>query len=468
MNLKSSTKQLDLGSDPVGKLLFKLALPCITAQVINMLYNIVDRMYIGHIPESGIIALTGVGVTMPLIMAVSAFASLVCLGAAPRASIFLGRQDKEMAERILGNSACLLVVIALILTLIIEIFGQSLLMWFGASELTLPYSWDYIRIYGLGTLFVQLSIGLNAFINSQGYSIWGMGTILVGAICNIVLDPIFIFVFGMGVKGAALATIISQGVSALFVFWFLTSKHSYLHLERKYMGLSFKILGPCLALGFSPFVMQITDSLLMVCFNSSLLKYGGDLAVGSMTILNSVNQFSLLPLMGLAQGAQPILSYNLGAGKLERILKTFKLLLLSCLIYAWTFWICCELFPGAFARLFTENVELVEYTKWSLRIFIFGCGFLGIQVACQQTFVSLGNAKTSVFLAFLRKIFLLIPLIYILPLFFTDKTFAVFLAEPVADILSGCTSGLLFFRYAKKKLPELVKANQAIVKEHIF
>lgn len=465
MNLSFSTKQPNLGHDPIGKLLFKLALPCITAQVINMLYNIVDRMYIGHIPESGTTALTGVGVTMPLIMAVSAFSSLVCLGAAPRASIFLGRRDKEMAERVLCNSVCLLVVIALILTFIIESFGKTFLTLFGASSITLPYAWDYIKIYGIGTLFVQISLGLNAFINSQGYSIWGMGTILIGAICNIILDPIFIFVFRMGVKGAALATIISQGISALFVCWFLTSKHSYLHLQRKYMGLNFKILGPCLALGFSPFVMQITDSLLMVCFNSSLLKYEGDLAVGSMTILNSVNQFSLLPLMGLAQGAQPILSYNLGAGKLERILKTFKILLLSSLVYAWIFWTCCELFPEIFARLFTENIELIEYTKWSLRIFIFGCGFLGIQVACQQTFVSLGNAKISIFLAFLRKIFLLIPLIYLLPIFFTNKTFAVFLAEPVADIISGSTSGFLFYRYMKKKLPFLVKANQELIQE---
>ncbi len=292
MALKASnTTQPDLGTAPIGRLLFRLALPCIVAQIINVLYNIVDRMYIGHIPETGTIALTGVGVTIPLITAVSAFSALVCMGSAPRASIFLGRQDKAMAEKILSNSACLLVLTAVILTLIIEFLGPTLLNWFGASELTFPYAWDYIRIYGLGTLFVQIALGLNAFINSQGYALWGMATVVIGALFNIVLDPIFIFTFGMGVKGAALATIISQGISATFVLWFLFSKHSYLHIQRKDFRLDVKILAPCLALGFSPFVMQITDSLLIVCFNSSLLAYGGDLAVGSMTILNSVNQF---------------------------------------------------------------------------------------------------------------------------------------------------------------------------------
>lgn len=463
MVFKSSqtTNQPDLGSARLGPLLVKLALPCIVAQVINVLYNIVDRMYIGHITGTGTLALTGVGVTMPLITAVSAFSALMCMGSAPRASIFLGRQDKEMAEKILSSSACLLVITAVILTVVIECFGPTLLIWFGASEATLPYAWDYIRIYGLGTLFVQISIGLNAFINSQGYSTWGMGTVLVGAICNIVLDPIFIFVFQLGVKGAALATILSQGVSAGFVLWFLSSNHSYLHLKWKDFQLNFKILAPCLALGFSPFVMQITDSLLIMSFNSSLLAYGGDLAVGSMTILNSVNQFAMLPLIGLSQGAQPILSYNLGAGKLERIVKTFKMLLVSCVVYAWTFWAACELFPQFFAHIFTSSPELIEYTSWSLRIFIFGCGFLGIQVACQQTFVALGNAMTSVFLACLRKIFLLIPFIYLFPLFLGDKAMAVFLAEPVADILSGTTAGILFYRYLKD-LPQLIQNKQAL------
>ncbi len=457
MTFKSSqTAQPDLGTAPIGPLLVKLALPCIVAQVINVLYNIVDRMYIGHITGTGTLALTGVGVTMPLITAITAFSALVCMGSAPRASIFLGRQDKEMAEKILSASACLLVFTAVVLTLVIEWFGPTLLTWFGASEATLPYAWDYIRIYGLGTLFVQISIGLNAFINSQGYSSWGMGTVLVGAISNIILDPIFIFGFQMGVQGAAIATILSQGVSALFVLWFLSSKYSYLHLKRKEFRLNFKILGPCLALGFSPFIMQITDSLLIMSFNSSLLAYGGDLAVGSMTILNSVNQFAMLPLMGLAQGAQPILSYNLGAIKLDRIVKTFKMLLISCVVYAWIFWGACQLAPQFFAHIFTSSPELIDYTSWSLRLFIFGCGFLGIQVACQQTFVALGNAKTSVFLAFLRKIFLLIPFIYLFPLFFENKVMAIFLAEPVADILSGTTSGILFYRYMKR-LPQLVK-----------
>lgn len=450
----------DLGSAPVGRLLFKLALPCIAAQVINVLYNIVDRMYIGHIPGVGMSALTGVGVTMPLIMAVSAFSGLICMGAAPRSSIFLGRGDKKMAERILSGSACLLVLAAVILTLIIERFGPSLLMSFGASEATLPYAWSYIQIYAAGTIFVQLSLGLNAFINSQGYSAWGMATVAIGAILNICLDPLFIFGFGLGVRGAALATILSQGVSAVFVCWFLRSKHSYLQLKWKYFRLDFKILGPCLALGLSPFIMQITESLISICFNSSLLAYGGDLAVGSMTILSSVMQFAMLPLQGLCQGGQPILSYNFGAGKLERILKTFRLLLISCLCYSVSLWLLCEIAPQVLAAMFTDSNELIEYTKWSLRIFMFGCGFFGIQIACQQTFVSLGNAKTSVFLACFRKIILLIPLIYLLPNILPDHVFGVFAAEPIADITASLTTGFLFLRYMKKKLPQLAAANE--------
>lgn len=455
-----SAQKPDLGTAPIGKLLLKFAIPCITAQVINVLYNIVDRMYIGHIPGTGSAALTGVGVTMPLITAISAFAALICMGSAPRSSIFLGQNDKTTAEKILNQSLVLLVIVAIILTAIVELFGQNLLLAFGASQDTLPYAWSYIQIYALGTLFVQVSLGMNAFINSQGYAKWGMLTVSIGALLNIVLDPIFIFALGMGVRGAAFATIISQCVSALFVVWFLNSKLSYLHINKQYFKLSWLIIAPCLALGLSPFIMQITESLLTIAFNSSLLRYGGDIAVGSMTILASVMQFALLPLSGLTQGAQPILSYNFGAGNKERIDKAFRLLLVCCLIYSISLWTLCEFFPKTVAMLFTSNEELLNFTEWSMRIYIFGTAIFGMQIACQQTFVALGNAKASLFLAVFRKIILLIPLIFILPLLIENKVVAVFLAEPVSDIIAAITTATVFYFYHKNKLPALLEANR--------
>lgn len=454
----ASASKPDLGTAPVGKLLFRLSLPCICAQVINLLYNVVDRMYIGHISGVGTAALTGVGVTMPLITAISAFSALVCMGAAPRASIDLGRGDREHAETILSGSACLLVVCAVILTVLIELFGPQLLLAFGASSSTLGYAWSYLQIYAAGTIFVQLSLGLNAFINSQGYAGWGMATVCIGALLNIVLDPLFIFVFDLGVQGAALATILSQAVSAGFVCWFLLSRHSYLHLRLSLFRLNVRVLAPCLALGLSPFVMQITDSLISVCFNSSLLKYGGDLAVCSMTILSSVLQFSMLPLSGLCQGGQPILSYNLGAGNRERILRAFRLLLTCCAVYSISFCILCEIAPSLLSSLFSDSPEVIEYTNWTLRLFMAGSWALGVQVACQQTFVALGNAKTSVFLACLRKIILLMPLIYLLPMVLPDRVAAVFAAEPIADIIASTTTGILFWRYSRTHLPALIEA----------
>lgn len=459
MRQKTAEKP-DLGNAPIGKLLFKLAVPCIVAQVINVLYNIVDRIYIGHIPEVGYAALTGLGVCLPIITAISAFAALICMGAAPRAAIFLGQDNKKTAEQILCGSFALLCITAIVLTVIVEIFGRDLLLLFGASQLTVPYAWDYMQIYALGTLFVEVALGMNAFINSQGYSNWGMATVCIGAILNIILDPVFIFLFDMGVRGAALATIISQGVSAVFVTWFLCSSHSYLHLKRQYIRLDWHILAPCLALGLSPFTMQITESLLTICFNSSLLRYGGDLAVGSMTILSSAMQFALLPLQGLTQGAQPILSFNFGAGNLERIKKTFRLLLISCLIYSISLWALCEIAPEFVASLFTDDADLIYYTRWTLRLYMFGCCVFGMQIACQQTFVALGNAKTSLFLAVFRKIILLIPLIFILPLFIENKVFAVFAAEPVADIAASLTTGLMFLHYVRTKLPLQIQANR--------
>ncbi len=447
----------DLGHGSVGKLLFKLALPAIVAQIINVLYNMVDRMYIGHIEGIGDVALTGVGVTMPIIMAVSAFAALVSMGSAPRASIMMGRKKNDEAENILGNSFVLLIVIAIITTALILIFGWDLLLFFGASENTVQYGWEYLQIYAIGTIFVQLTLGLNAFISAQGFSTEAMKTILIGAILNIILDPIFMFPLNMGVQGAALATILSQAVSCVWVILFLCGKKTSLKLRKKYLTLRPAVFLPCIALGLSPFIMQFTESVITVCFNTSLLKYGGDIAVGAMTILSSVMQFSMLPLQGMTQGSQPIVSYNFGAGNLDRVKKAFMYLLAVCMIYSTTLWALSIFTPQLFVSIFTDKPELAAYTQKALRIYMATSLLFGAQIACQQTFIALGNAKTSVFLAVLRKIILLIPLIYILPNLFTDQANAVFMAEPVADFIAVCTTVTMFVIYFKRLLTQKAK-----------
>lgn len=443
-------KEADLGKDSLGPLLLKLALPAILAQIINVLYNMVDRMYIGHIPKVGPSALTGVGVTMPVIMAISAFAALVSMGGAPRASIMLGRGEHPKAEKILGNCTVMLVIMAIILTAVFLIWGEPILMVFGASEATIGYALDYMRIYALGTIFVQLALGLNAFINAQGYAKIGMITVAIGALCNIVLDPIFIFSMSMGVKGAALATIISQAISSIFVVYFLTSKRSGLRIKLDNLKLDFQVILPCLALGLSPFIMQFTESVISVCFNTSLLKYGGDIAVGSMTILTSGMQFSMLPLQGLTQGAQPIISFNYGAENIDRVKRAFKLLLKISLSYSMLLWAVAMFIPDTFIYIFTSHGELTTYTRWAIRIYMAASGIFGIQIACQQTFIAIGNAKTSVFLAVLRKVLVLIPLIFILPMFIENQAFAVFLAEPVADTIAVSVTATLFYQTYKR------------------
>ena len=459
-NIPAAQGGADLGSGSVGRLLFKLAVPAIVAQVINVLYNMVDRMYIGHLPEIGETALTGVGVCFPLITAISAFAALVSMGGAPRASIFLGRGDKETAEKILGNCATALVVVGVALTAVFFAFGYQLLGLFGASADTIGYAWQYFSIYLVGTIFVQASLGLNAFINAQGYTMVGMLTVVIGAVLNIILDPILMFGFDMGVAGAALATIISQAVSAAFTVWFLCSKRSYLRLKASNLRLVGKILWPSIALGLSPFVMQLTESVISICFNTQLQIYGGDIAVGAMTILSSVMQFAMLPLQGLTQGAQPITSFNFGAGKMDRVVKAFRILLISCLTYATALWAICEFAPQLVIGIFTPaDGTLGVYTRSALRIYMAASLLFGAQIACQQTFVALGKAGISLFLAVLRKIILLVPLIFLLPrvLPIAQDT-AVFLAEPVADtlaVITTCTMfGIVFGGMVKKGTQE--------------
>ena len=450
-------KEADLGSDRIGGLLFKLALPAILAQVINLLYNLVDRMYIGHIPREGSAALTGVGVTMPVIMCISAFAALVSMGGAPRASIMMGKGKQDEAEKILGNCTTMLVVVALFLTGIIQLWGKDILMVFGASNITISYAWNYMQIYSVGTIFVQLALGLNAFINAQGFAGIGMLTVVIGAVCNIILDPVFIFGFHMGVRGGALATILSQGVSCVWIVCFLLGKRTTLRLKLKNMAPELSVMGPCITLGVAPFIMQFTESVLNICFNTSLLKYGGDIAVGAMTILSSIMQMSVLPVQGLTQGAQPIIGFNYGAKKTDRVKKTFRLLLVSCVGYTVGICLICMLAPGLFIGIFTSSSEMVRFSKWAIRIYMACSLVMGVQMACQQTFIALGNAKTSVFLALLRKVILLIPLIYILPCCFSNKLFAVFLAEPVADVIAVSTTALLFFREYRRLDKEILE-----------
>ena len=454
---------VDLSSGKVSKLLFSLALPTITSQIVNMLYNLVDRVYIGHmqpVETVGKLALTGVGVCLPIIMVISAFAALMAMGGAPRASIEEGRGNVSASERIMGGSFTLLVAASVVLTAVFLAFAEPMLRIFGASDNTIGYALDYMRIYCLGTLFVQVTLGMNAFITAQGFTVVSMKTVLIGAVLNTVLDPIFIFAFGMGVQGAALATILSQAVSAAWVLRFLTGPKTKWHLRKANLRPRAKVVLPSLALGLSPFIMQSTESLIAVCFNSSLLKYGGDTAVGAMTVLTSIMQFAMMPLQGLTQGAQPIISYNYGARNPDRVRAAFRCLLRACLIYSLTLWSLVQLFPEMFVLIFNNSPSLVEYASWALRIYMAAAGIFGIQIACQQTFVALGNAKTSLFLAVLRKIILLIPLIYILPNFFADKAFAVFLAEPVADVLAVCTTATMFWILFRKSMALLESPQQ--------
>ncbi len=442
-----------LGKEPLGRLLMKLALPTVAAQIINMLYNIVDRIYIGHIPGEGALALTGVGVCMPLILIVSAFAAFVGYGGAPRASIFMGKGDYESAEKTLANCFLLQILVSAVLTAVLLLWNRDLLLTFGASENTIAYGVSYMNIYAIGTIFVQMTLGMNTFITAQGFAKTGMLSVLIGAVANIILDPVFIFGFDLGVRGAALATILSQAMSCAWVLSFLFGKKTQLKIRRKFLRLEPKIFLPSLALGLSTFVMQASESIISVCFNSSLLKYGGDVAVGAMTILTSVMQFAMLPLQGLGQGAQPIISFNYGARNKDRVKGAFRLLLKCNLCYSVLLWLLVMLFPRIFASMFTSDPELLEFTAAALRLYMGSLFLFGIQIACQMTFTSLGNAKASITVAVMRKFVLLIPLIYLMPVLLPqEQTKAVYLAEPIADFLAVSFTAVLFTFQFKKAL----------------
>ncbi len=433
-----------LGNAPIGKLLFKLAVPTVVAQLINMLYNIVDRIYIGHMPTDGDLALTGVGVCLPMIMIISAFAALVASGGAPKASIAMGEGDYRTAERIMGGCFVLQLMISAVLTGVLLVGNRQLLLMFGASENTIRYATDYMNVYAIGTVFVQLTLGMGAFITAQGFTTISMLTVLIGAAGNILLDPLFIFGCNMGVKGAALATILSQAASCIWVMLFLCGKKTILKLKKQYFRIDPKLIFPCVALGTATFIMQSSDSVVSVCFNASLLKYGGDVAVGAMTILTGVMQFAMLPMQGVAQGAQPILSYNYGARQGERVKKTFHLLLIICLAYSFIIWGAIMAFPQLFAGIFTSDNDFVTFTAAALRVYCAALCIFGVQVACQMTFVSIGNALCSIVVAIVRKFVLLLPLIYIMPHWMADRTMGVYTAEPVADVIAITFTAVLF------------------------
>ena len=441
--MKENSKQ-DLGSGSVGKLLAKLAIPAVVAQIVNLLYNIVDRVYIGHMPDVGADALTGVGLFMPILMLINAFAMLAGAGGAPRAAIAMGQGDRKRAEKIMANCFTVLLIFAAVLTGVFYVCAPALLRLFGASDVTLPYAVSYARIYILGSVCVLVVMGMNPFITTQGFAKISMMTTVIGAVINIILDPIFIYGLHLGVRGAALATILSQSVGALWILRFLTGKKTILRLKLPNMKLQWSVIGPCLALGISTFVMLSTESLLSMSFTSSLAKYGGDLAVGAMTIITSTSQLVTMPLSGITQGAQPIVSFNYGAGKDDRVKRTFRLELIICAAYATFFWAMLMICPTVFASIFSSDAALVSYTGWAMRIYM-GCIFaMGFQLACQQSFMALGQAKVSLLLACLRKVVLLIPLIFILPLFLENKVFAVFLAEPVCDIVAASITVIVF------------------------
>ena len=443
-----------LGTERIGKLLLKLSVPAITAQLVNVLYNIVDRAYIGNIPETGAQAIAGLGITMPIIVLIMAFSSLVGMGGAPLASMRLGAQDDEGAQRILNNCFAMVLGFAVVLTVLCEVLAVPLLRAFGASSATLPYALEYLRIYAAGTVFVMITLGMNSFINCQGFSSVGMWTVIIGAALNIALDPLFIFVLDMGVRGAALATILSQGVSCLWVLLFLTGKKTRIRLKPAMMKPRRDIVGRVLGLGVSPFVMQSTESLVQIVINTGLARYSGDLAVASMTIISSVMMVLNMPLQGLGQGAQPIISYNFGAKNIDRVRRTFRLLITITLSFSTLMCLLVELVPGVFIRIFSSDAELVGLTCRVIRIFIAGFFAMGAQFAVQQTFLSVGQAKASVFIAMLRKVVLLIPLALILPRLFGLGALGIYIAEPIADFTCASISCILFAVKSRKIFAE--------------
>ena len=445
-----------LGTAPLVPLIFSLALPTALAQLVNMLYNIVDRIYVGHIPETGSLALAGLGVTYPIIVLITAFSNLIGMGGAPRASVAMGRGDYKTAEKILGNCITLLIVLSVVLSVVFTIYGEPVLRAFGASENTLPYAMAYLRIYLMGTIFVQFTLGMTPFITNQGFAKTSMATTCIGAVCNIILDPVFIYGFNMGVEGAAIATILSQAVSAVWVLIFFTGKRSVLRIRKENLIPAGRTLALVLSLGVSPFLMTATECVIQLAFNTGAATYGGDSAVAIMSILFSVAQIANLPVQGFCQGAQPVVGFNFGARRMERVRQAFKIMLAVSMGVTTVVVGAVEIAPQLFLGLFSSDAELIALGTAPLRIYMLGFFFMGAQLACQQTFLGLGEAKISMFIALLRKVILLLPLSLVIPRVFgalgLSQLVGLYVAEPVSDIISASTCTILFFAIEWKKL----------------
>lgn len=446
-----------LATEPVAKLIFKLSIPAVAAQLVNLLYNVVDRIYIGHMADVGTMALTGLGLCFPVLSLISAFTMFVGQGGAPRAAIEMGKGNIKGAEKILGSCFTLLLILSAVLTGTFLLVGEDFLMLFGASEETIVYALPYMQIYVSGSVFVMMSLGLNMFITTQGFTKVSMATVIIGAVSNIILDPIFIFGFKMGVRGAALATIISQAISAIWVVSFLFGSRTKLKIRKENLIPSGKVLMPVLALGISPFIMNATEAVINVSFNKSLQAFGGDLAVGTMTVCTTIFQMAWVPAQGIGQGAQPIISYNYGANNYDRVKKAFKCFLAICFSYVFVCGVLVELFPKVFIGIFNSDLANTESVATLLRIYSAALVFFGIQMAVQQTFIAIGKAKESLFIACLRKIILLLPLIFLLPKFMENKVLGVFLAEPLSDGISIIVSAITFAIVFSKELKLMKK-----------
>lgn len=434
-------------------LLIQLSIPAICAQIVTLLYNTVDRVYIGRMAD-GTMAMAGIGLCMPITMVLSGLSALFGRGGSPLAAISLGKEDREEAELFLGNSFISLVITSLSVMAATLIFQNPLLKMFGASENTMGYAGDYLTIYLYGTLFVQITVGMNYFITTQGFAKTAMVTTMLGAVLNIILDPVFMFRMGMGIKGAALATVVSQMISCIFVLWFLTGKNTKLRLRLRTMRIDKTVITRVLILGASPFFMSTSEGVMHICFNMQVLKYGGDLAVGAMTILFSMFQFINLPLTGISQGSQPIVSFNYGARDYGRVRQTLQLATVACTLFSLCGTTLMMLFPAFFIRLFNRDPQLVELGARMLRVYISGCFFIGANSLYQQTYTSMGEGKMSFFFAFFRKVILLIPLLYIFPVVFPWGVLAVALAEPVSDLLTTLCNKIYFRRFLQRKLKE--------------
>lgn len=472
MSINDQNNQVNhkLAEGSIPKLVISLAIPSIIAQLVTMIYNMVDRIYIGH-TANGTVAMAALGITLPIITLINAFTLLFGMGGAPLCAIKLGEKNQEKAEQIMANSFICLIISSILITLSVLLFSEPMLYLFGADSLTIEPAKSYILIYVIGTIFVQLTVGMNAYINTQGFTKIGMKTVLLGAVLNIILDPIFIYVFNMGIKGAAIATILSQSVSCIWVLKFITSEKTTVKLRRIYLKPDLKIIFAICSLGISSFIMISTESLLQISFNNRLSIYGGTTAVGVMSIMNTLLQCVSLPTQGIMIGTQPILSYNYGAKEYSRVRECFKFVIK--LTTGATILIAGSiiLFSDLFVHIFTTDQTYIEFSRWSIKVFLIGMTIFGLQIGCQQSFMALGQAKVSLCMALLRKVFLLIPLIYILPVAFggfefaaslsapianfvndSPKVFLVLLAEPISDIIAALTTTALFIRFYKKNL----------------